>query len=532
MGRKRKADAVVSSESNSHLAQKMTEKRTKTSTKDQYRGKITHIIEWCEKNHPSAIVNRELTIPIEKDVALEFFGFLSADANQRDALEGPQDLPEGAVDPISHSTLTGYRSAISDLYRQHGQKLSVDLDAGIKGITDGYKKLINSLRQRGLMRAHEGKSHCRINGYQLLCNKFMTRDVSEFPVAGNWSFVTFTWAYFTLLWNLISRTDSVDCLMLQHFEWEGDAMIIEEQGHKVDQTGENKFGKHIYANPLEPSVCPYLALAVYIFSANNRVGAGTHQLFAGTNSKDRFYRNLMAVCGSLTSGECIILGCDPHDISSHSMRKGAGTYCMGQIGGPSPVTVTLRMGHTLGPVRDRYIFMEPGGDQLCGRMVVGLPFEREEFSALPPHFSVEVTNLLTEDYWNEILPMYSSYTESFRRCLPYLLASLLYHHNYLRTNLSASHPIFHARVFIRNQLLERLKAGFIMVNGFWTDCGMKATGIPQHIAITKQMHDLGTRLGELEAESAKFRETVTTTLPTIIAGQVAEEIRPNFIVEG
>ena len=138
-------------------------------------------------------------------------------------------------------------------------------------------------------------------------------------------------------------------------------MIIQEQGHKSDQTGDQKFWKHIYANPLEPSVCSYLSLAVYIFSVNNRVGAGTHKLFEGTNSKDRFYRNLLAVCNALTDEESLALGCDAHDIGSHSMRKGAGTFCMGQIGGPSPVTVTLRMGHTLGQVRDRYIFHEPGG---------------------------------------------------------------------------------------------------------------------------------------------------------------------------
>ena len=105
MGRKRKADVVSSSESHATLVEKMTEKRTKTSTKDQYRGKITHIVEWCEKNHPSAVLNGELTVPVEKDVALEFFGFLCADANARDAVSGPHVLPDTAVDPISHSVV-------------------------------------------------------------------------------------------------------------------------------------------------------------------------------------------------------------------------------------------------------------------------------------------------------------------------------------------------------------------------------------------------------------------------------------------
>ena len=113
MGRKRKSDAVVSNESNATLAQRMTEKRTKGSTKDSYRSKITHIIEWCEKNHPGAVSNEQLSLPIDTNVAIEFFGFLSAEANLRECMSGPHELPEGAVDPISHSTMVGYRSALS-----------------------------------------------------------------------------------------------------------------------------------------------------------------------------------------------------------------------------------------------------------------------------------------------------------------------------------------------------------------------------------------------------------------------------------
>jgi hypothetical protein len=88
------------------------------------------------KINPSEVGNGELTAPIKKDVALYIFWFLNAGANQRDALE----ILRTYQSPISRSTLTGYPSAISDLYRQHSQKYTVDLDARIKGITDGYKK--------------------------------------------------------------------------------------------------------------------------------------------------------------------------------------------------------------------------------------------------------------------------------------------------------------------------------------------------------------------------------------------------------
>ncbi|ETM98041.1 hypothetical protein PPTG_24750 [Phytophthora nicotianae INRA-310] len=50
--------------------------------------------------------------------------------------------------------------------------------------------------------------------------------------------------FFILMWSLMSRADSVDTIMLQPIEWSEDCLIVEEQGHKGDQTGTDKFGKH------------------------------------------------------------------------------------------------------------------------------------------------------------------------------------------------------------------------------------------------------------------------------------------------
>jgi hypothetical protein len=57
--------------------------------------------------------------------------------------------------------------------------------------------------------------------------------------------------------------------MLTHIDWDEDALIIEEQGHKADQKGEFKYWKHIYANPMNPelsSSCLSYPLNVLWFS--------------------------------------------------------------------------------------------------------------------------------------------------------------------------------------------------------------------------------------------------------------------------
>ncbi|KAF1782452.1 hypothetical protein GQ600_15014 [Phytophthora cactorum] len=134
--------------------------------------------------------------------------------------------------------------------------------------------------------------------------------------------------------------------MLQHIEWVGDCLVIEEQGHKGDQTGAEKFGKNVYANPYELSQCPILAVGVHLFSCPERVVGGKQQLFLGTDNKNRFGRILRRVIDDLSEEDTGVLSCSPTDIGTHSLRKGSSSYALGQVNGSTPVSVYLRMGQS------------------------------------------------------------------------------------------------------------------------------------------------------------------------------------------
>ncbi|KAH9114901.1 hypothetical protein AeMF1_011037 [Aphanomyces euteiches] len=251
------------------------------------------------------------------------------------------------------------------------------------------------------------------------------------------------------MWNLMSRSDSVEKIMLHHLDWVEDALSIEEQGHKGDQTGADKFGKHVYANPYEPWKCPILALSVLLFTYPDRLD-GKHQLFVGTDNKGRFGRALRRILMSLSDHELQALGCDAQDIGTHSLRKGSSTYALAQINGPTPVSVYLRMGQSLGRLKDRYIRFGEGADQLCGRMICGLPFDSERFAVLPPHFDPSVCALLTNSFWRDLVSGYELYPRAAQSILPYLLASIIHREQYLREYLDSKHPIFTSRVFSAN----------------------------------------------------------------------------------
>ncbi len=56
-------------------------------------------------------------------------------------------------------------------------------------------------------------------------------------------------------------------------------------------------------------------------------------------------------------------------MGTHSIRKGAATYLLSLIDGPSAVMVYLRAGWSLGNVPDRYIVGGAGEDFLVGRFI-------------------------------------------------------------------------------------------------------------------------------------------------------------------
>jgi hypothetical protein len=77
---------------------------------------------------------------------------------------------------------------------------------------------------------------------------------------------------------------------------------------------------------------------------------------------------------------------------THSNRKSSRTFSNSLIGGPNETIQRQRGGWKCADgVTDTYAFPTPGGDQLIGRVLSGLPYYTKEFSALPPHFADEQT---------------------------------------------------------------------------------------------------------------------------------------------
>jgi len=321
----------------------------------------------------------------------------------------------------------------------------------------------------------------------------------------------------------MARCVSVSGIMFDHIGWEGDAMTIIFPKHKGDQEGEHCAPKHVYANPQNPAICPILAFAVYIWTIGFRRDGAKRTVFGDTkNTEDRFSAWLRKMLGN-TAEDLVHMGIVILEIGTHSFRKGIASFLACLTGGPSAIAIYLRAGWSLGAVTARYIIEGGGGDQLCGRAATGICIMDASFADLPPHFDLSDGPILTVEEWEEILPNYSTfYPATFRVALAYMLASLVYHQDWMMENFPPNHPIFISRVWtsgVLNRLKPKVHTGCLKND----KTGLCATGIPPHVvlqsgfkAMEAKVHTridtVHTRIDEVEIKMDAIPEKVKLSI--------------------
>jgi len=98
----------------------------------------------------------------------------------------------------------------------------------------------------------------------------------------------------------------------------------------------------------------------------------------------------------------------------------------------------------MGLVGNTYFHVEGGGDQQSGRMATGLCPTSKEFATLPPRFKPEIIQKINDEgLWSEFIPCYKKLVTTapgFASVVPFLVASLILHHDWIENNLSKRHP--------------------------------------------------------------------------------------------
>lgn len=189
----------------------------------------------------------------------------------------------------------------------------------------------------------------------------------------------FAQCFLNLTWNLACRANNTGRIRMNQIRWASsfDAFEIFFGHTKTDQAGEEaRFPRHCYANPIDPIVCPVLALAMYFTCCFNSAQENDGQLFPGNDQNQRFSK-IFNRCLAEHKADVQALGYRLDDLGTHSIRKGAVSYLS------SLVQFVLGLD---GPWESIYMRYVTAGDEFVGRCISLLPILSTKFGSSPPFF--------------------------------------------------------------------------------------------------------------------------------------------------
>jgi hypothetical protein len=280
-------------------AEQIMSMRIVENTQSQYAGYQKRILKYWADHHPEQIDHAG---HIHAEVmSAPGFGKLFVDylATLRHHLD-PTIL-------AGISTLNSFRSAMKSYFEDRDVIAAADYEPTLKKFFSGAKRADATDRLKG-KRLANAKKPLKFSLFQHLA--LLTLGLQD---------AAFAHCYLLLTWNLMSRASTTQNINLCCITDLDDALGIYVPKSKGDQDGRRgKDPRHIYANPLQPHLCPFLALGLYLSTNHSAHPDGPSALlFEGSKQKERFYKTLKALIKKNEDE----LG---KEYAVHSIRKGAG----------------------------------------------------------------------------------------------------------------------------------------------------------------------------------------------------------------
>lgn len=478
-------------------------------TRNNYIRDSTRFIVWLATNKPELLTSQFTDVSDPKEIR----NSLKAHDRAIPPIFFERILPEDFIQYIlslkkADGSLPGWsvynanRSALSNLFRDYGQTMNAHLESELTIYFKSLKRRTTAFQQAGDSSIKTGKDPLSYSHYTELCLQSLKQADPRY---------IFFHLFLVLSWNLTCRSKNVVTIQLSHIEWHDDGLAIYFAHQKNDQAGDKpRDPRHIFANPLNPSVCPILALGLFWVLFPGFEG----ELFSGGRQYDRYRKTFQDVLRlPEVAADLQRRGIDPTSLGSHSARKGAATYVSsGSTCSPSHAAICIRVGWALPGVQETYLRYDSAADAYVGRTVCGLPITSPDFALLPPLFSVYDREVNTA-----IDIAFPGIPSHLRRTAEFALASLIYHRNFLVRTMPHNHPIFCSALFRDQTLIQSLETR-ILCRRFQTGDPVVPTGIPPHVIQLCDIRDLAIKLADLPS----IIETVAPTTVSAVMSLLEE----------
>ncbi len=403
--------------------------------------------------------------------------------------------------PVTKGTLGNYRSALMDLFRINGFNIDPTWRADLSIKLRGLKRMnVNVLNSTSTIRPGSGKEPIPIDVYRKYNIELLKRGGKE---------DIFAKFFGILAWNLMSRSVNICKIRFNEFFWTDDALKIVFVQMKNDQLGDRAYPRHIYANPIEPHICPILGMGLY-FLTLSFIDQDGYALFDGNKQYNRFRERLVEIFKwPEIQSQITISGMDINDLGTHSFRKGALSFsASGSTTGPPSHALRIRAGWTGVGVDHLYIRYEAAGDQVVGRLAAGLDINSTDFISLPPRFDMP-SQLQATKVKQTVKEVFPGLPEVLLGAAIHGLASILYHEEFLKQNVPASSPIFMNPLFLNTQLKEKVKD--MLISGPKKGSSdISPSGVPPHVLLLKKLDELKRKTEGLTNKASAVEERLNS----------------------
>lgn len=390
--------------------------------------------------------------------------------------------------PVSKSVLMNARSAIFNLQYDYGYTVPANVLSAQKSFYKASLRIKQTEITATGSEIKSGKDPLDITSYRWLAEQILRLSSKEFII---------THTMFVFSWNLMCRVNNVIELNLAHMEWRDDSLVVFFSQAKNDQDGEkSQVPKHIYANPLQPEICPILSLAMYFLCYP--LAIDQVKLFPGKDPYNRYAKQIGTLLNDKLNAEDLKMHqIDSKHVGTHSLRKGSATYAAsGTTCPPSNVAVHLRAGWSMGVVQDTYLKYQAASDHHVGRVVAGLPTGEVDFATLPPFFQDEGDELIKE----AIRAFFPHLPQMLGRVGVFLTASLIYHSQWIRKTLPSDHIIFTSALFTSSYSRDLI----VLCRPQKDGDQIRASGIPDMVHLRAEMRVLKESLEQLASNQERI----------------------------
>jgi hypothetical protein len=203
------------------LANEVIGKRKHPKTVNTYLKSMQTFGRWLTANDHSAHVDAVglPSLPLDHGLTITFFGALVQPRLADHSVFGkPRKKLLENGGHLSHSTISGFKSAVAWLHEEKQAVINAALDKELNHFVLGYRKDVAIKKQNGVMNPFEGKQALAFVGYKMLARRFM--QMTPAPTSGTngprtnhrgdgqaitWNMGTFGWGFLLMQWNLLAR---------------------------------------------------------------------------------------------------------------------------------------------------------------------------------------------------------------------------------------------------------------------------------------------------------------------------------------